>query len=279
MSVYVMSLVWKAEFTSATKKIIALRLADFSNDEGNNIYPSVRRIAKDCGVNRSTVQRTLNMFESIGLLSVLKMGGVLNGKNVTTHYRINLEKLEQTANKKGPHSAAPSQQGGGSMQPGVAAKRSPGGPRGAAQTIIVKPSYQPPKERVRKSAPSTRDPSVQELHAVKAQFDAWWAVYPTGRKKGRGKAQIAFCEVVLGRRTLKASVHELLDAVKAYAATKPNPRFVPLPSTWLHEGRWLDDPKEAPADDHIDWRDEKARRDAEWKRALAELNGEEPVQS
>jgi hypothetical protein len=276
MSVYVMSLVWKAKFTSATKKIIALRLADFSNDEGDNIYPSVRRVARDCGVDRSTVQRTLNSFQSSGLLSVLKMGGVQNGENVTTHYRIHLEKLEPAATKKGPHSAAPPSQWDSGVQPGVAAKRNPGGPRGAAQTTIVKPSYEPPKERVRKSAPSTRAPSAQELEAVKSQFDAWWAVFPTGRKKGRGKAHIAFCGVVLGRGVLKASGQELIDAAKAYAATKPNPRFVPLPTTWLHEGRWLDDPKEAPADDQLDWREEKARRAAEFMRLV---RGEEDCDS
>jgi hypothetical protein len=33
----------------------------------------------------------------------------------------------------------------------------------------------------------------------------------------------------------------MVDAARRYAATRPNPEFVPLPKTWLNDGRWGDD--------------------------------------
>jgi hypothetical protein len=93
MSVYVMSLVWKVTFPTQSQKLIALRLADYSNDEGDNVWPSKSTVARDVGCSESTVKRTLGHFRDVGLLSVIREGG--SGPGQSTHYRINVELLKQ----------------------------------------------------------------------------------------------------------------------------------------------------------------------------------------
>jgi hypothetical protein len=32
-----------------------------------------------------------------------------------------------------------------------------------------------------------------------------------------------------------------VEAAKQYAATKPDPKYTPMPAKWVNEGRWEDD--------------------------------------
>lgn len=95
MSVLVMSMVYATKLGGATRKAVALKLADYANDEGGNIWPSVETIAKQTEVCGRTVQRTLKAFVKERLLIVTKAGG--NGPKSTTHYRFDLTKLAPLA--------------------------------------------------------------------------------------------------------------------------------------------------------------------------------------
>ncbi|PSW14763.1 helix-turn-helix domain-containing protein [Photobacterium sanctipauli] len=55
MSIKVMTAVWDADNLKGNAKLIMLCLADFANDEGY-CWPSLERLAKKCGVSRSTVK-------------------------------------------------------------------------------------------------------------------------------------------------------------------------------------------------------------------------------
>jgi len=90
MSVKVSALCWKVALP-ATEKLVLLRLADFADDKGFNIYPAVHTVADDCGVGRRVVQLTLRRLVDKGLLVVMNMGG---GRRRTTEYAIDLEALK-----------------------------------------------------------------------------------------------------------------------------------------------------------------------------------------
>ena len=75
-----------------------------------------------------------------------------------------------------------------------------------------------------------------------ADFEAFWAAFPAGRKQGKGDAADLFQRIVSGKhKKLKGCPIALIDGARRYAASKPDPEYVPLPSTWLNQGRWLDD--------------------------------------
>lgn len=68
MSIYVMSRVFKTSMGGANRKALAVRLADFADDEGRGIYPGVERLAAETELSERTVQRILADFESEGIL-------------------------------------------------------------------------------------------------------------------------------------------------------------------------------------------------------------------
>jgi DnaD/phage-associated family protein len=67
MSVRVMGAVWQLDL-DATLKIVLLKLADNADDDGDNSWPSVGRIAHECGVAERTVQRSIQNLMKMGLL-------------------------------------------------------------------------------------------------------------------------------------------------------------------------------------------------------------------
>jgi len=89
--------------------------------------------------------------------------------------------------------------------------------------------------------------------ATDQAFEVWWKAFPNSvRKVGKGEARVLFRQIVTGshsgsRRGIKALSHgkvtpeQLISAVQRYAATAPDPEFVPKPTTWLNGGRWQDD--------------------------------------
>lgn len=93
---------------------------------------------------------------------------------------------------------------------------------------------------------------------VDEQFESWWKLFPSSvRKVGKGECAMLFRTVVTGFRHKgrkgskvvehgRATAEQLIDAAKRYAATNPDPRYVPAPATWLNQGRWLDEPKAQP---------------------------------
>jgi hypothetical protein len=51
---------------SPTTRLVLLRLSMYGNPDGSRIFPSVRRIAEDCGLNTSTVVHHLRAAEKQG---------------------------------------------------------------------------------------------------------------------------------------------------------------------------------------------------------------------
>ena len=84
MSVRVMTLVWDVEFPNLSAKMVALKLADCANDDGRNIFPSVRTIKRTTGCAKSTIRKWLFAMEFAGLLLVKERsaGGANNDTTI-----------------------------------------------------------------------------------------------------------------------------------------------------------------------------------------------------
>lgn len=91
MSFEVTTLVWRAEFP-AMDKIVLLRLADFADAQGGNVYPSVGRVARECGVSERHVQGVLRKLTAADIITLVRAGG---GRNRPAEYRINLDAVKR----------------------------------------------------------------------------------------------------------------------------------------------------------------------------------------
>ena len=76
--------------------------------------------------------------------------------------------------------------------------------------------------------------------ATDGEFEAWWALYP--RKVGKDAARQKY-----QKARKRASADELTQALQAYvdASAGKDKEFIVHPSTWLHQGRWMDE-RETP---------------------------------
>lgn len=75
---------------SSQDLIVALVLADSADQDGSNVYPSVKRVAALARCSERTVQYCLKEFAEQGLLGLVKKGG---GRGRPSKYQINLDWL------------------------------------------------------------------------------------------------------------------------------------------------------------------------------------------
>ncbi|MFA5526549.1 MAG: hypothetical protein WC992_06985 [Acholeplasmataceae bacterium] len=75
---------------------------------------------------------------------------------------------------------------------------------------------------------------------VPSMFETFWNTYP--RKVDKGKAKTRWNQ--LCRKVDRPTWNQIRDAIQRQAATArwSNPRYIPYPTTWLNQERWLDDP-------------------------------------
>jgi hypothetical protein len=95
VSNYVQGLVWNAEIPNANAKIIAVKLADWSNDYGGSIFPAIATEAQMTALSRSTVCKWHYALESCGLLKVVTRSP--GGARKTTERAFDLDLLRSIA--------------------------------------------------------------------------------------------------------------------------------------------------------------------------------------
>ena len=92
MSIQVMTQVWQSNLPPEQKYIL-LKLADYADDDGGHVYPSVATVARLTGVSERTVQRHLSAMREVGILEVTGQAT----QHRPTEYRIRGDKLTPLA--------------------------------------------------------------------------------------------------------------------------------------------------------------------------------------
>jgi hypothetical protein len=90
VSIKLMSDVWASDLPFE-EKTLAVALADFADDEGEHIFPSVARLSWKVGRSERSTQRTLAKLRARGVL--VAKNGLAGGWNVTVHYRLRADQL------------------------------------------------------------------------------------------------------------------------------------------------------------------------------------------
>lgn len=91
MSIMIMSRLFRMNLGGCNRKLLAVRLADFADDEGRGIYPGVKRLAAETELSERTVQRILSDFVQDGILVVVQEASGRPGQ--ATRYDFNLDAL------------------------------------------------------------------------------------------------------------------------------------------------------------------------------------------
>lgn len=94
-----MSYVWEG-FPGAGSELLAmLALADWCDDKGGSLYPSMRAVGHKIRLGEKQARRIVQSFEKAGFLTVI--GNAHGGKpGATKQFRLNVEKLKALADQK-----------------------------------------------------------------------------------------------------------------------------------------------------------------------------------
>jgi hypothetical protein len=99
------------------------------------------------------------------------------------------------------------------------------------------PDAKPTPVRRQRDAPDTEAETEKNAATAAAlEFDEWYRIYP--RREARGSAERAY------RTARKSTDQTILLAAAKRSAEKyrgADPKFIPLPATWLNAKRWLDE--------------------------------------
>lgn len=252
MSIKVMTMVWDGFPDSGSSLLCMLALADWCDDNGGSLFPSMAAVAEKVRVSTDQARRIMNDFKERGFLKV--EANAYGGKPGTTpHYRLNvpaLRKLALEAERRkeegGPLAPMPPL---APMQP-LAPVQGEGlhGCKGRAGTGARLTTKEPPINRQSPHSPP---------EGGDGRFEDFWSFYP--RKVGKDAARRAFAK----RNVDDMLLAKMLDALETQKRSpewkKDGGQFIPHPSTWLNQGRWQD---ELPAggatagDSGGDYRDE-----------------------
>lgn len=231
MSIMIMSRLFRMNLGGCNRKLLAVRLADFADDEGRGIYPGVKRLASETELSERTIQRILSDFVSEGILVVVKEATGRPGQ--TTRYDFDLARLFAYAPGKTGDTVSPVGEAATGDNRAERGDTDDGeGCHGDTRTVI-EPPIEPSSERECASAGS--DGSEDEKRSAARAFKRWYPTWPTYVDDSEPKAFKAWMELSAEERA------EAADRTEAYiAAVKAAGRkYVCSSQVYLTEKRWL----------------------------------------
>lgn len=96
MSIQVMSLIWKHAKVSGSELLVLLALADYGNDDGKNIFPSLKKLGEKARLSEDQARRILKNLEKKKLIRLVEMGGWRDGRNWANEYELLINNVVQT---------------------------------------------------------------------------------------------------------------------------------------------------------------------------------------
>ena len=109
-----MTLIWDHYPEGGSELLLALALADIADDDGTRIYPGVGFMARKTRMSERNVQYLLGKLLERKILVVERKGGMINGQNYTTRYRMDLGALMALPTQR-VQSLHPNTTGGGNL--------------------------------------------------------------------------------------------------------------------------------------------------------------------
>lgn len=222
MSIKIMTMVFDRYPNGGGEMLLALSLADFADDNGTSVYPSIKQLSEKTRQSERSVQYQLRKMEESGWLVLVNSGN--GGRNQRREYRISPEWI-----KGADFAPVQSTSEKGATDDTKGANESSKGCNGLHPHITVnEPSITVSKPPVRLVAPEG--------------FIRFWDSYPnTPRRVAKAK-----CLKVWKDKRLEDVADEILAHVRIMRKTRQwLSGYEPAPLTYLNQQRWEDgDPVE-----------------------------------
>jgi hypothetical protein len=207
------------------EKLILLSLADQANDDGI-AWPSVKSITKKTGMSERTVFRHLSDLEKLGHIHREQRIGS------STVYHIHPCQNDTPVKMTPLSPVTPTPV---NLTPTPATHDTPPlSPVTPTPATVGRQKHQEPSIETKRNQ---IEPPIGST-----VFDEFWAAYP--KKTGKGAALKVWCRMKDHRNVLGLILEALRWQLASEQWTKDGGQYVPNPSTYLNQERWLDEPIE-----------------------------------
>ena len=211
MSIRMMAVVWELDLPP-TEKLVLLIIADHADDNGQNAYPGIARIARRASLSERQVQRILSDLVKRNLLVIDRQrGGGVDLRSDRRPNRYAIVGVTSTSSRGVDGVTFEGLRGDISALHGVT-------------PMSPNPSIEQPIEH-------------SGAEVIGETFERFWNAYP--RKVGKRDAKMVFVRMM--RRNDAPPIDDVLGAVAVLVAENREMRFIPHPATWLRQGRWEDE--------------------------------------
>ncbi len=240
-----MSRIFRMNIGGCNRKLLAVRLADFADDDGRGIYPGVDRLAQETELSERTVQRILADFEREGILVCRQRATGRPG--VANRYDFDLARLFAYDAEKAQ--AESKSETGDSVSPVVAAERGDNpaergdtddgeGCHGDTRTVI-EPPLEPSVERGRASEHGDAQEAQADEHPesqAAIERDFWRLVKCWPGFDGMPKRPALAAWMRLGTEDRKQAAARFPAWLALLKAQKKS--HFPAPATYFGEKLW-----------------------------------------
>lgn len=245
MSIYLMRLAWISTLP-ISQKFLLLSLTDQANDDGV-CWPKVDTLSARCSMNRRTVQRALSDLEDAGFIQ--------------RHERLRRSTWYQIAISERGEGLFPVAGKGGNAPPfeGAAENTDKGGTesdQGRHSAALSNPHITPMEPSPPVSPPKGGRTNMRKHVEVgeeiySAVFEAFWALWPKGKRGVKAKAYEKWKMKRLDEPSQQHSRDRLTEDVIARTAKDRQWKagFVPHMTTYLNQRGWTADIDETEDND------------------------------
>lgn len=244
------ALVWAANIRGLppATKIVLIQLAERHNKDTGRCDPKIVTLAADCEMSRASLMRHLSALEEFGLISRVTQG-MENGGRASNQYDLHMNATPKEGQRSQIETGGKGLISEGQRSQIEQAKVSPVRPPYIDEPVLnlKEPDAQRREDDLFSANETTATvaPSIAEKGKKEEAFERFWRAFPPGRKTDKPKAAVIFGQIVAGRRKgiPKTDAAVIIAGAERYAATSPDPQYVPMPTTWLNGARWDDMPE------------------------------------
>lgn len=201
-----------------TYVVVLLRIYEI----GGPCPDTVEALSRRTGLKKSKVKEALDLLTASGKLLPTNEGFVNPFAEAVLDARddyVERARISGKAGAKKRHEKPQQIQGNGDGAPSLF-------PKGDASDLDLDKDSDP--EGKKDSVVVTDDwPGDYE--------DQFWKLYPPGRK---GEKKAVMAKLAKLRKSEDVTWTALMDGLRRYVDTRPDPQFTPAPMVWLNKGRW-----------------------------------------
>lgn len=188
------------------QKMVLLMLANRTHSDMGYCYPSIKRLASDCGLSETATKNAIKALVAMGIVFVTAQSK--DGIKAPNRYTLSIPKVEKHDGRETPIDRRETP-GGGSPDAGGVGRQTP-----------IK----------------HKEETVSE---TQARFDTFWKAYP--KKMSKPDAIKAFNKLKVTDELLQRMLSAISIQRQSEGWLKKNGQFIPYPATWLSAARWEDE--------------------------------------